>query len=191
MKALPLLTWPDTLHKLHFIFIRMIHRSSTKCFTHVLFVLLALALVFGEPRLCLVKFVWRWAEVYRSTLYCYWWQGNWNFETGIKCLILLKSRLSFWVIKSAASEGEMTNKIPPCHCGASLPVGRQGWWCVPRNEAIAYYTGRTCIVRDCFFTPQAVHRKDMEDAHLCNPIYNRYNPIPYLCSHDDLCRDRG
>src|SRR4051812_10121504 len=33
--------------------------------------------------------------------------------------------------------------------------------CEPRNEAIAYCTGRTCIARDCFFAAQAVHRNDI------------------------------
>jgi hypothetical protein len=31
----------------------------------------------------------------------------------------------------------------------------------PRNEAIACYTERICIVCDCFFTTRAVHRNDM------------------------------
>jgi len=46
-------------------------------------------------------------------------------------------------------------ELLPCHCEA------QGGWCEPRNEAIACYTGRTCIVRDCVFTSQVVHRNDI------------------------------
>jgi hypothetical protein len=41
-------------------------------------------------------------------------------------------------------------ELPPCHCEA------QGGWCEPRNEAIAGYTGRTCIVRDCFTQTKGV-----------------------------------
>jgi len=43
-----------------------------------------------------------------------------------------------------------TMELPPCHCEA------QGGWCEPRNEAIACYTGRTSIVRDCFAQTKGV-----------------------------------